>query len=51
MNSLPFPLPPLAEQKRIVDQIESLFSKLDEANEKAQEVIDRIETNIEAYFI
>ena len=48
MNSLPFPLPPLAEQKRIVDQIESLFSKLDEANEKAQEVIDRIETNIEA---
>lgn len=48
MSSLPFPLPPLAEQKRIVDQIESLFSKLDEANEKAQEVIDRIETNIEA---
>ena len=48
MNSLPFPLPPLAEQKRIVDQIESLFSKLDEANEKAREVIDRIETNIEA---
>ena len=48
MNSLPFPLPPLAEQKRIVDQIESLFSKLDEANEKAQEVIDRSETNIEA---
>lgn len=33
------PLPPLAEQKRIVEQIESLFSKLDEAKEKAQEVI------------
>ncbi len=42
------PLPPLPEQQRIVEQIESLFSKLDEANEKAQEVIDRIETNIEA---
>lgn len=44
----PIPLPPLPEQQRIVEQIESLFAKLDEANEKAQEVIDRIETNIEA---
>lgn len=48
MNNIPFPLPPLAEQRRIVEQIESLFTKLDEAKEKAQEVIDRIETNIEA---
>ena len=30
------PFPPLAEQQRIVEQIESLFSKLDEAKEKAQ---------------
>lgn len=34
------PLPPYAEQQRIVDRIESLFAKLDEAKEKAQEVVD-----------
>lgn len=38
------PLPPLSEQQRIVECIESLFSKLDEAKEKAQEVIDSFET-------
>ncbi len=37
------PLPPLSEQQRIVERIESLFSKLDEAKEKAQEVIDSFE--------
>lgn len=35
-----FPLPPLSEQQRIVEKIESLYSKLDEAKDKAQEVID-----------
>ena len=39
-----FPLPPLAEQQRIVDRIESLFAKLDEAKEKAQAVLDSFET-------
>lgn len=39
-----FPLPPLAEQQRIVDCIESLFAKLDEAKEKAQAVVDSFET-------
>lgn len=39
-----FPLPPLPEQQRIVEHIESLFSKLDEAKEKAQEVINSFET-------
>lgn len=34
------PLPPYAEQQRIVDRIESLFAKLDEAKEKAQAVVD-----------
>lgn len=38
------PLPPLPEQHRIVERIESLFSKLDEAKEKAQEVINSFET-------
>lgn len=40
---IPFPLPPLAEQRRIVDRIESLFAKLDEAKEKAQAVVDGFE--------
>jgi len=37
------PLPPLAEQQRIVDRIENLFAKLDEAKEKAQAVVDSFE--------
>ena len=41
---MPIPLPPLAEQQRIVDCIESLFAKLDEAKEKAQTVADSFET-------
>lgn len=39
-----FPLPPLAEQQRIVDRIEGLFAKLDEAREKVQEVVDGFES-------
>lgn len=38
-----FMLPPLAEQQRIVDRIESLFARLDEAKEKAQAVLDGFE--------
>ncbi len=40
----PVPFPPHAEQQRIVDRIESLFAKLDEAQEKAQAVVDGFET-------
>lgn len=40
----PLCVPPLLEQQRIVDRIESLFAKLDEAKEKAQAVVDGFET-------
>lgn len=38
--TIEFPLPPLAEQQRIVERIEELFAKLDEAKERLQEVAD-----------
>ena len=45
LKQIPFPLPPtLAEQQRIVNRIESMFAKLDEAKEKAQNVVDGFET-------
>ena len=43
VKKYPVPVPPLAEQQRIVDRIESLFAKLDEAKEKAQAVVDGFE--------
>ena len=43
IGALSFPLPPAAEQQRIVDRIEYLFAKLDEAKEKAQSVLDSFE--------
>lgn len=43
MESCVFPLPPLPEQLRIVDRIESLFAKLDEAKQKAQDALDSFE--------
>ena len=43
LQEFPTPIPPLAEQQRIVDRIESLFAKLDEAKERAQAVLDSFE--------
>lgn len=44
LEKISFPLAPLAEQQRIVDRIEILFAKIDEAKEKAQAVVDSFET-------
>ena len=43
LGNCPLSLPPLAEQQRIVDRIESLFAKLDAARDKAQAVLDEYE--------
>lgn len=40
----PVPVPPFSEQQRIVDRIESLFAKLDEAKQKALDALDSFET-------
>ena len=44
INQVPIALPPAQEQQRIVDRIESLFAKLDEAKQKAQDALDSFET-------
>lgn len=44
LGNYEIPFPPLPEQQRIVDRIESLFAKLDEAKEKTQAVVDSFET-------
>lgn len=45
IQQIPFPLPStLAEQQRIVNRIETMFAKLDQAQEKAQAVLDSFET-------
>lgn len=44
LQEFPIPVPPLAQQQRIIDHIESLFAKLDEAKQKAQDALDSFET-------
>lgn len=43
MANIPTPLPPLPEQKRIVDFIESFFEKLERAKEIVQNALDSFE--------
>ena len=42
-SKIKFDLPTLAEQQRIVNRIETMFAKLDEAKEKAQNVVASFE--------
>lgn len=42
--NIKLPLPPLAEQQRIVERIEILFAKLDETKETLQNALDGFET-------
>lgn len=50
LQKMPLALPPLAEQQRIIERIESLFAKLDEAKENLQNVLDGFETRKAAIF-
>ena len=50
VKEIKIPMPPLAEQQRIVEQIESLFAKLDEAKVKLEDSIDGIELRKAAIF-
>ncbi|MDR2570001.1 MAG: restriction endonuclease subunit S [Oscillospiraceae bacterium] len=43
LKKIAFPLPPLAEQRRIITRIESLFEKLDRAKELVQSALDSFE--------
>ena len=43
LKEISFPIAPIVEQKRIVDKIESLFSRLDEAKELIQKSLDEFE--------
>ena len=44
IEGYPYPIPTLPEQQRIVNRIENLFTKLDEAKQKAQDALDSFET-------
>ena len=43
LNNFPIPVPPLAEQKRIVERLDSLFAKLDAAKKILQDIVDGYE--------
>jgi type I restriction enzyme S subunit len=44
LNNIAIPIPPIAEQQRIVEVVESLFEKLDTAKELVQNALDSFES-------
>ena len=44
LKQIPFPVPPINSQLSIVNSIETMFAKLDQAQEKSQAVLDNFET-------
>ena len=48
LKSIPIPLPPLHEQKRIVARIEELFSKIDEVKKLRKEALEQTKTLLKA---
>lgn len=48
LKSIPIPLPPLPEQKRIVARIEELFSKIDEVKKLRKEALEQTKTLLKA---
>ena len=43
LRNMPFPLPPIPEQQRIVARIESLFAKLDAAERRIKDALEKSE--------
>ncbi len=44
LHEFPIPIPPVLQQQHIVERIESLFTKLEEAKQKVQDTLDGFET-------
>ncbi|MYD03350.1 MAG: restriction endonuclease subunit S, partial [Acidimicrobiia bacterium] len=44
ISQLPVPLPPLAEQGRIVERIEELFARLDAVDASLASLLEKLET-------
>jgi len=50
LKKIPFPIPPLPEQNRIVAKLDSLFSSIDTINDKIQKIVNLNEKYFESVF-